>query len=149
MFVETSGVSMTDGGNPVTVMSSPGDPMYASARAVWESLSVDFADADCIPENDTVIKYSPGGNAEKLYAPVSPLIVERDPCNSGEVTVTVAAGNGSPESLNLTTPASEAVVWPHIVAETKKKTHASSVAHERFVILASRSGRSILPERSR
>jgi hypothetical protein len=81
-----------------------------------------------------VITYSPGGNAEKLYAPVSPLIVERDPCNSGEVTVTVAAGNGSPESLNLTTPASEAVVWPKTVVETRENTHAISVAHERFVI---------------
>jgi hypothetical protein len=54
------------------------------------------------------IEYSPGGSAEKLYAPVSPVIVERVPCNSGEVIVIVAPGNGS---LNaFTTPASDAVV---------------------------------------
>ena len=33
----------------------------------------------CIPAKETVIKYTPGGSAEKLYAPVSPLIVDRDP----------------------------------------------------------------------
>src|SRR5882672_3835934 len=59
-------------------------------------------------------------------------MVVRDPCNSGDVIVTVAPGSGSPPAL--TTPASEAVVWPNIVAETREKTHANSVAHERFVM---------------
>jgi hypothetical protein len=106
--------------------------MAASTRVTCESRSVEWTTRVSIPENAIEIEYSPGGNAEKLYAPVSPVIVVRDPCNAGEVIVTVAPGNGS---LNaFTTPASDAVVWPNIVTETREKTHANSVAQERFVI---------------
>lgn len=89
----------------------------------------------CIPAKETVIKYTPGGSAEKLYAPVSPLIVDLDPCNSGEVIVTVAPGNGSPNPFTFTTPASDAVVWLKTVVQTRENTHAISVTHERFVIV--------------
>src|SRR5438045_1224008 len=119
MFVETSGVSITDGVLAPTVMVSPTAPIVASARVTCDRRSVDRTTRVSIPENAMEIEYSPGGNAEKLYAPVSPVMVLRDPCNSGAVIVTVAPGNGSPNAF--TTPASEAVVWPNSVAQTREK----------------------------
>jgi hypothetical protein len=114
-------------------MDSPIAPKTASARVTCDSRNVDLTTRVSIPENEIEIAYSPGGSAEKLYAPVSPVIVLRDPCNAGDVIVTVAPGSGS---LNaFTTPASDAVVWPNTVAATRKKTHTNSAAHERFVIL--------------
>src|SRR5947208_16677562 len=109
-FVETSGVSMTEGVLAPTTIVSPTAPITASARVTCESRNVDRTTRVSIPENAIEIAYSPGGSAEKLYAPVSPVIVLRDPCNAGDVIVTVAPGNGSPNAF--TTPASDAVVWP-------------------------------------
>src|SRR4051794_39422637 len=132
MFVETSGVSITEGVRAPTTIVSPIAPSAASARVTCERRNVDRTTRVSIPENEIAIEYSPGGSAAKLYAPVSPVIVLRDPCNSGEVIVTVAPGNGSPNAL--TTPVSEAVVWPNNAAETREKTHANSAAEVRLVI---------------
>src|SRR4051794_7912381 len=131
IFVDTSGVSRTDGVRAPMTIDSPIAPKTASARVVCERRNVDRTTRVSIPENEIEIEYSPGGSAEKLYAPVSPVIVDRDPCNSGEVMVTVAPGNGSPNAF--TTPASDAVVWPNAAAETRENTHANS-AEVRFVI---------------
>jgi len=66
MFVETSGVSMTDGVLPATVIVSLLVPITASTRVTCESRSVARMTRVSIPEKAIEIEYCPGGNAEKL-----------------------------------------------------------------------------------
>ena len=53
---------------------------------------------DSIPANVIETAYSPGGSAEKLYAPLSPVTAVRVPCKAGEEIVTTTPGNAASEA---------------------------------------------------
>src|SRR3954470_3648404 len=96
MFVQTTGVSMTDGLRAPMGMVSlmPAAFITASTRDVCERRSAAEVRTVSIPSNIIEIEYPPGGSAAKLYDPLSPVTVLRVPCNSGEEIVTVTPGSG-------------------------------------------------------
>jgi hypothetical protein len=133
MFVEICGPSITEGAAAVTVMLSlvPAGFSTASTRDVCESRSDECSRCVSIPPNVIEIAYSPGGSAEKLYAPPSPVMVDRVPCSAGEEIVTTTPGNALPSAVTM--PVSEALVCPK--SETaKNENEQTNAAMALFIV---------------